>query len=179
MLRFYNDFKKYSKWPPSAIKHASHLGASPSKSRLFLFALFTLCGVANFKTLIIFPLSKIVHLLFFRKIVFEDLISIMQWDKIICWHCLNWLLQSSTLYKIVILLFCKLFQSSCFHIFFILINIMILKQIIVLLLTKLHRILLNSGKSVETLRPKQKRKMKEFWKKENGHLRDFLLLHIT
>ena len=48
-----------------------------------------------------------------------------------------------------------------------------LKQIIVLFVTKLHRILLNSGKSVETLGPKQKRKMKEFWKKENGHLYDF------
>ena len=32
-----------------------------------------------------------------------------------------------------------------------------LKQIIVLFVTKLHRILLNSGRSVETLRPKQKR----------------------
>ena len=38
---------------------------------------------------------------------------------------------------------------------------------------KLYRILLNSGKSVETLRQKQKRMMKEFWKKENGHLHDF------
>ena len=36
---------------------------------------------------------------------------------------------------------------------------------IVLFITKLHRILLNSGKSVGTLRPKQKRKMKEFKKK--------------
>ena len=37
-----------------------------------------------------------------------------------------------------------------------------LKQIIVLLVTKLHGILLISGISVGTLRPKQKRKMKEF-----------------
>ena len=40
-----------------------------------------------------------------------------------------------------------------------------LKQIIVLFIAKLHRILLNSGKSVETLGPKQKRKIKEFKKK--------------
>ena len=33
---------------------------------------------------------------------------------------------------------------------------------IVPFVTRLHRILLNSGKSEETLRPKQKRKMKEF-----------------
>ena len=39
--------------------------------------------------------------------------------------------------------------------------------------TKLHRILLNSRKSVRTLRPKQKWKKKEFWKKKNGHLHDF------
>ena len=43
-----------------------------------------------------------------------------------------------------------------------------LKQIIVLLVTKLHGILLISGISVGTLRPKQKRKTKEFWKKENA-----------
>ena len=37
-----------------------------------------------------------------------------------------------------------------------------IKQTIVLFVTKLHRILLNSGKSVETLGPKQKQKIKEF-----------------
>ena len=83
-------------------------------------------------------------------------------------------LQISIFQKIAILPFHKLFHSLCSNILvYIYKHHNFLKQIIVLFVTKLHRILQISGKSVETLRPKQKRKMKEFKKKENGHLHDF------
>ena len=50
------------------MKQDIYLGASLSKHWLFLFTLVTKCGVANFRTLTIFLLSKIVHLPFFRKL---------------------------------------------------------------------------------------------------------------
>ena len=76
--------------------------------------------------------------------------------------------------RIAILPFHKLFHSLCSNILvYFYKHHNFLKRIIVLFVPKLHRILLNSGKSVESLKPKQKWKMKEFKKKENGHFHDF------
>ena len=80
---------------------------------------------------------------------------------------------NSTLHRIVILPFHKLFHSLCSYILVNFYKHDFFKQIIVLFVTKLHRILLISEISVGTLWLKQQRKIKEFKKKESGYLHDF------
>ena len=130
--------------------------------------------MANLRTLTIFLLSKIVYLPFFRKLFLRAWFVYCSGIKKICWSSLNWLLQISALWEVVNLPFHRLFRYLCSDILIYFYgNHDFLELTTVPFVTRQHRILLNSGKSGKTLGPKQKRKMMEIWKKENGHLHDF------